>query len=186
MQLLTFTIAGQSYAIPSKRVIEVLPLVPARPIPGMPEYVAGLFTYRGQLLPLIDLGTRIAATPPPRRLSTRVIVVEFPADTPPDGSSHVGSSPIGTDGIELAPAGLARMGLVAENVISIRSVEEASSPLATMALPHAPYLGRILRLEGRTGTDATTVQLIDLERLLPEDLLRGLFPHSTTPSHAAE
>lgn len=170
MQLLTFTIAGQSYAIPSKRVIEVLPLVPARPIPGMPDYVTGLFTYRGQLLPLVDLGTRIAAAPPPRRLSTRVIVVEFPVE----------------NGIALAPTGLARMGLVAENVISIRSVEEASSPLATMALPHAPYLGRILRLEGRTGTDATTVQLIDLERLLPEDLLRGLFPHSTTPSHAAE
>lgn len=175
MQLLTFTIAGQSYAIPSKRVIEVLPLVPARPIPGMPEYVTGLFTYRGQLLPLVDLGTRIAATPPPRRLSTRVIVVEFP----------VGDVPV-ENGIDLPPAGLARMGLVAENVISIRSVEGSSSPLATMALPHAPYLGQILRLEGRTGTDATTVQLIDLERLLPEELLRGLFPHSTTPSHAAD
>ncbi len=186
MQLLTFTIAGQPYAIPSKRVIEVLPLVPARPIPGTPEYVTGLFTYRGQLLPLVDLGTRIAATPPPRRLSTRVIVVEFPAGTPPDANFPIGSGPGGTDGIEFAPAGLARMGLVAENVISIRSVEEAASPLATMALPHAPYLGQILRIEGRTGTDATTVQLIDLERLLPEDLLRGLFPHSTTPSHAAE
>lgn len=176
MQLLTFTIAGQSYAIPSKRVIEVLPLVPARPIPGMPEYVNGLFTYRGQLLPLVDLGTRIATSPPPRRLSTRVIVVEFPVD----------NLPVDSGGIDHPPTGLARMGLVAENVISIRSVEEASSPLATMALPHAPYLGRILRLEGRTGTDATTVQLIDLERLLPEELLRGLFPHSTTPSHAAE
>jgi chemotaxis-related protein WspB len=170
MQLLTFTIAGQPYAIPSKRVIEVLPLVPARPVPGMPGYVTGLFNYRGQLLPLIDLGTRIAAAPPPRRLSTRVIVVEFPAGA----------------GVEAGAAGLARMGLVAENVISIRSVEGESSPLATMALPHAPYLGRILRLEERTGTDATTVQLIELERLLPEELLRGLFPHPATPSHAAE
>lgn len=169
MQLLTFTIAGQSYAIPSKRVIEVLPLVPARPVPGMPNYVTGLFTYRGQLLPLVDLGIRIASATPPRRLSTRVIVVEFPAGVVVDG---------------VGPA-LARLGLVAENVISIRSVEGETAPLATMALPHAPYLGQILRLEGRSGTDATTVQLINLERLLPEELLRGLFPHSTRPSDAA-
>lgn len=170
MQLLTFTIAGQSYAIPSRRVIEVLPLVPARPVPGMPDYVSGLFTYRGQLLPLVDLGMRIAATPPPRRLSTRVIVVEFPAAVGPDGGE----------------AALARMGLVAENVISIRSVEGESAALATMALPHAPYLGRILRLEGRTATDVNAVQLIELERLLPQEMLRGLFPHPTTHSHAAE
>ena len=98
-----------------------------------------------------------------------MIVVEFPAV-------------VGVDGVGTT---LARMGLVAENVISIRSVEGDSAPLATMALPHAPYLGRILRLEGRSGTDATTVQLIDLERLLPEALLRGLFPHPTTPSDAA-
>lgn len=64
MQLLTFTIAGQSYAIPSKRVIEVLPLVPARPIPGMPEYVTGLFTYRGSCCP----SSIWARGSPPRRL----------------------------------------------------------------------------------------------------------------------
>ena len=33
MQLLTFSIAGEPFAIEARLVIEVLPLVPARPIP---------------------------------------------------------------------------------------------------------------------------------------------------------
>ena len=54
-----FLIAGPC-AIESRSVIEVLPLVPARPIPLMPDYVRGIFTYRGRLVPLIDLGRRFA------------------------------------------------------------------------------------------------------------------------------
>jgi chemotaxis-related protein WspB len=77
MQLLTFTVAGQVYAVESRVVIEVLPLVPARPIPHTPDFIRGIFTYRGGLVPLLDLGLRLAGRPPQERLSTRVIVVQF-------------------------------------------------------------------------------------------------------------
>ena len=149
MQLLTFTVAGQDYAVESRRVIEVLPLVPARPLPRMPEYVRGIFTYRGGLVPLVDLGLRLADRPPAERLSTRVIVVDLgvPAAGPPR-----------------------RLGLVAENVISIRSAEDADAVLPALDLEAAPFLGRMLRLGGRT------VQLIEVDRLLPADLAAGLFP----------
>lgn len=149
MQLLTFTVAGQDYAVESRRVIEVLPLVPARPLPRMPEYVRGIFTYRGGLVPLVDLGLRLADRPPAERLSTRVIVVDLgvPAGGPPR-----------------------RLGLVAENVISIRSAEDADAVLPALDLAAAPFLGRMLRLGGRT------VQLIEVDRLLPTDLTAGLFP----------
>jgi chemotaxis-related protein WspB len=149
MQLLTFTVAGQAYAIASRAVIEVLPLVPARPIPRTPDYVRGIFTYRGGLVPLVDLGRRLADRPPAERLSTRVIVVEFdlPADTR-----------------------RARLGLVAEDVIAICSAEEAEASLPPLGLAEAPYLGRILRLGDRT------VQLLDPARLLPDALAAGLYP----------
>ena len=149
MQLLTFTVAGQAYAVESRTVVEVLPLVPARPIPLTPAYVRGVFTYRGGLVPLVDLGERLVARPPQERLSTRVIVVEFrPAD---------GGTPL-------------RMGLVAENVIAIRAAEEAEAELPALDLPDAPFLGRIFRLPDGT------VQLIDPARLLPAELTAGLFP----------
>ena len=92
-----------------------------------------------------------AADGRPDRLSTRVIVVEFP--TPGPGDSH----PV-------------RLGLVADDVVSIRAAEEAEGSTPEMALPHAPFLGQVLRLGGQT------VQMIAVERLLPPDLLAGLFP----------
>jgi chemotaxis signal transduction protein len=142
MQILTFTVAGQPYAIPSRTVLEVLPLVPARPIPLLPPYVPGVFTYRGHLVPLVDLARRFE-TPPSepggrRRLSTRVIVVEFalpraPSDDQPDGPH---ASPV-------------RLGVVADNVVSVQTAS-ADESLPTMSGGQAPFLGRLLRLGGST------------------------------------
>jgi len=150
MQLLTFSVAGQAYAIEPRKVIEVLPLVTARPIPHTPDYVAGIFTYRGQLVPLVDLGRRLAAGPLVERLSTRVIVVEI--------AGRCGEA--------------RRLGLMAENVISICSAEEAEASLPPLEVRDAPFLGRILRIGGRT------IQMIAVEHLLPAEVSTGLFPEA--------
>ncbi|MFM8735980.1 MAG: chemotaxis protein CheW [Pirellulales bacterium] len=137
MQLLTFTIGGETYAVESRRVVEVLPLVPARPIPQTPPSVRGVFTYRGALLPLLDLATLFGVRPPAERLSTRVIVV--------DGDRR-------------------RTGLIAEDVISICSDTNAAASLAPLDATRAPFLGRILRIDGRT------VQLLEIDSLLPDEV----------------
>ncbi|NQW48881.1 MAG: chemotaxis protein CheW [Planctomycetes bacterium] len=150
MQLLTLTVEAEAYAIESRQVVEVLPLVPARPIPRMPDYVRGIFIHRGRLVPLIDLGLRLADHPPAALLSTRVIVVEYlPVQT---GADH---API-------------RLGIVAENVVSFCSDADAEAFLPGMHMPSAPYLGRLLRIGGRT------IQLIRVEHLLPGELVAGL------------
>jgi chemotaxis-related protein WspB len=110
-----------------------------------------VFTYRGALVPLVDLGRRLADNPPTERLSTRVIVVDY---LPPGGRPG-------------------RLGLVAENVISIVAAERAETSLPALELEAAPFLGRILRIDGRT------VQVVDVDRLLPAELAAGLFPTST-------
>ena len=156
MQLLTFTVAGQAYAVESRTVVEVLPLVPARPIPHTPAYVRGIFSYRGGLVPLVDLGLRLGGRPPAERLSTRVIVVEF---APPGGG------------------GPQRLGLVAENVIAIRAAEDAEAELPSLQVPDAPFLGRLWRLPDGT------IQLIDPARLLPADLAAGLRPSPAPVPH---
>lgn len=156
MQLLTFTVGGQDYAIESRRVIEVLPLVPGRPIPHTPDYVLGVFAYRGRLVPLLDLGRRIDGQPPAERLSTRVIVVEFV----PAGPHH----PAGSQ------TSAVRLGLVAENVIAIRAGTAGDTVLPQLDLPEALFLGPIFRIGDRT------VQLVRIEHLLPADLAAGLFP----------
>ena len=155
MQVLSFTIAGNAYAIESRQVIEVLPLVPARPIPLAPGYVRGMFTYRGHFVPLVDHARRLADGLLGERLSTRVIVVEFMS---PAAAEPAAPKPV-------------RLGLVAENVISICSAGDAAGAPA-MHLEEAPFLGRMLRIGGRP------VQMIVVERLLPPALLAGLFPEA--------
>ena len=151
MQLLTFTVAGEAYAIESRRVVEVLPLVRVRPIPHTPDYVRGIFTYRGRLVPLVDLGLRLGTGPLAERLSTRVVVCEFVIG---------GREP-------------QRLGIVAENVISICSAEDADASLPSLVFHDAPFLGKVLRISGRT------IQVLDGDQLLPTDVASGLFPLAT-------
>ncbi len=151
MQLLTFTVAGQTYAIPSRQVVEVLPLVTARPVPQTPAFVRGIFTYRGTLVPLVDLGLRFTGSPLAERLSTRVIVVEH-------GPVNPGGGP------------RLRLGVMAENVVSIRAAEDADAALPALQLSSAPYLGQVLRYGGET------VQVVAVDQLLPADLFTSLWP----------
>lgn len=151
MQILTFTVAGEAYAIESRRVVEVLPLVRVRPIPHTPDYVRGIFTYRGRLVPLVDLGLRLGTGPLQERLSTRVVVCE---------PAHQGGES-------------QRLGIVAENVISICSTEDADASLPALELRDAPFLGQVLRIGGRT------IQLLAVDQLLPTDVASGLSPLPT-------
>ena len=155
MQLLTFTIGGQAYAIESKKVVEVLPLVSTRPIPHLPDYLPGIFTYRGRFVPLVDLGLRINGSPLTRRLSTRVIVVEIGQQEP----AH-----------QAAASRLVRFGIMAENVVTIRSTGAEAGETAAKELAADAYLGRLLRLDGQT------VQMLLPEQVIPSDLLASLFP----------
>lgn len=159
MQLLSFTVGNEAYAIESRRVIEVLPLVAARPIPHMPTFLRGIFMHRGQFVPLVDLGWLVANHPLQERLSTRVIVVEY--------------SPAG----DPATQQTIRLGAVAENVLSLWNAADAEASLPALHAPSAPYLGRVLRLGGRT------VQLLDIEHLLPPALVADLIaPAPASPS----
>ena len=160
MQLLVFSVGAEHYAIESRRVVEVLPLVTARPIPRMPDSIRGIFTHRGRLVPLVDLGRLFAHGPLRETLGTRVIVVEF--------------SPAGGPAI--------RLGVMAENVLSLCSSVDAEATLPAMQPANAAALGRLLRIDG------STLQMIDVEHLLPPDILAGLLsgtPAATAASVAA-
>ena len=149
MQLLAFTVGAEDYAIESRRVIEVLPLVRARPIARMPDAVRGIFTHRGRLVPLVDLARLLTDHPLRETLSSRVIVVEF--STGPEDHRI-------------------RLGVAAENVLSLCSSDDAEASSPAMRSPDAPALGRLLRIGGRT------LQVLDVEHLLPPELIAGLIP----------
>lgn len=150
MQLLTFTIGSERYAIESRRVIEVLPLVPARPIPAAPADIRGVFTYRGRLVPMVDLGMRLAHTPVRARLSTRVMVVDCRTNA------------------AACQAAVPTLGIAAENVLGMRSMRDATSSLPPLRRPDAPYLDRLLRI------DDEIIQLVAVDQLLAPELIDSL------------
>lgn len=114
-------------------------MVKLKEVPHTPDYFAGLFNYRGVVVPVIDLRQLIQGCPCQMRLSTRIILVDyFKEDKTPT-----------------------IIGLIAERVTeAVRKSQDAFvSP--GLAMQDAPYLG------GFVMEDKEMIQYIDLD-LLPE------------------
>lgn len=75
--------AGLLMAIDARAVVEVLPPISCRPMPGTPGWVRGLFPYRGTLIPLVDATRLLGATPDSDRMANRVIVIKVTAGSVP-------------------------------------------------------------------------------------------------------
>jgi purine-binding chemotaxis protein CheW len=73
LDLLGFTMAGESYAIETSFVREVLRLSHFTALPGVPDFVVGVTNLRGEILPVFDL--RVFFGLPPKGLSDRSRVI---------------------------------------------------------------------------------------------------------------
>ena len=147
MLFLVFQLGKDRYAIDSRQVIEVLPLVNLKEIPRAPAGVAGVFDYHGTAVPLIDLAELALGKPSRKWMSTRIILVRY------DG--HPG---------ETHP-----LGLVAEQATETLRRNEEDFTDAGLAVSDTPYLGNVT-------TDAGgLVQRIEVQNLLSEDLRNRLF-----------
>jgi chemotaxis-related protein WspB len=144
---LLFDVAGQRYALDASRIVEVVPAVRLRTLPGTPAHVAGVFRYRGTMVPVIDVNQLLGGTPAAPRLSTRLVLVRYPA---PTGEDRV-------------------LGLLAERATDGLSELPGGTMPSGIATPEAPYLGPL-------ATDAGgTVQFVRVEHLLPDALRERLF-----------
>jgi chemotaxis-related protein WspB len=55
MLFLLFQLGSERYALDASRVVEVVPLLCLQRLPQAPPGVAGVFNYRGQPVPAVDL-----------------------------------------------------------------------------------------------------------------------------------
>ncbi|MBE9210050.1 chemotaxis protein CheW [Nostoc sp. LEGE 06077] len=139
MLMLLFYIGNNVYAIESSYVVEVIPRVTYREVHHVPNYVAGLFNYRGAIVPVIDLCQLIRGKSSQAYLSTRVFIVSYPAQES-DKLKYVG--------------------LMAERVI--KTVKKSASEFLASGIQtnEAPYLGKMIMDE------SGMIQHINLEHLL--------------------
>jgi chemotaxis-related protein WspB len=149
MLLLTFQAGAQTYGIDVRNVIQLAPYPACTPLPHAPAYIAGLATWRGQTLPVIDLSALLDGTPARPLLSTRLLIVDYPC---PKG----GTRPLG---------------LLAGKAVETIKQEEALCEPQKVAIPEAPYLN------GTAEHDGRLIQRLAVEELLPTSVQQLLFPN---------
>ncbi len=75
MLMLLFNLGDGQYAIPVSEVVEVTPNVILEQIARAPNYISGLFNYRGQHVPVIDLCQLILQQTCADNFTSRIILV---------------------------------------------------------------------------------------------------------------
>lgn len=140
MLMLVFYIGNDLYALDSSQVIEIIPRVILRKIYHAPDYVVGLFNYRGEIVPVIDLCHLIQGKPSLNHLSTRIIMVNYQ-----DQHNHRYC-----------------LGLMAERVTETLNKPDTELVNPAMMMDNATYLGEMIMDE------KGMIQRIRLEHLLSE------------------
>ncbi len=61
-EYLGFRVGSSSYALPVSMVREIVRATFVTPVPRAPEYVLGIASFRGRVVTIVDLGTRMGVT----------------------------------------------------------------------------------------------------------------------------
>ena len=157
MLFVLFKIGNDRYALEASRVIEILPLLELSRIPAAPKGVAGLFNYRGRPVPALDLSELALGSPAQERLSTRIIIVNYPD---------------GRGGEQL-------LGLIAENATEMLRKDASAFVDSGLQGTAPPYLGPVLMDE------RGIVKLVREQRLLSENVRDLLFTQTAMPRKTA-
>lgn len=147
MLFLVLQLGEERYAIEAGDIVEIVPFLRLRALPQAPPYAAGVFDYRGELVPVIDLQALVRGEPSRPLMTTRIVVVRHVDE---QGREH-------------------HLGLLTEDVVeTLRRNADEFEP-AGIEIGETPYLGPITR-------DARgLVQQIRVEQLLPAPVRRQLF-----------
>jgi purine-binding chemotaxis protein CheW len=75
VQLCTFRIGGEDYAIDIMRVREIIPPLPITPVPRAPASVEGVVRLRGEVIPVLDVRRRLGVPAAAPSAKTRFLLV---------------------------------------------------------------------------------------------------------------
>jgi chemotaxis-related protein WspB len=147
MMFLLFHLGKDRYVLEARHVIEVLPLVELKQLPEAPRGVAGIFNYRGRPVPAIDLSKLTLGQAGGERLSTRIIIINYPDES---GKFHP-------------------LGLIAERATEIIRRESRDFTQPGLKFGDTPYLGPVL------ADGQGVIQWVHDQRLLTDRVRDILF-----------
>jgi len=151
MLYVLFNLDKDRYVIRAKDVIEIIPLVKLNHIPKTPDYVAGMFSYRGTVVPVIDMRRLTESRELRNVMSTRIILVNYMVD---DSEDHV-------------------LGLIVEHATDTVSLNEDDFSESAVHVKDSPYMTKVVTDE------AGVIQGIDVKKILPEHVRKMIFARDT-------
>lgn len=80
MQVLTFNLGEEVFALEIRLVREVLEYTKITKVPNMPEYMLGVINLRGNVVPVIDLRNKFNMKNVDKTVNTAVIITEIVQD----------------------------------------------------------------------------------------------------------
>jgi chemotaxis-related protein WspB len=146
---LLLKIGHDTYALDARQIAHVLSLVHVAPLANAPRGLAGVFNYRGTLVPAVDLSAMRSTAPARPQFSTRVVLINYPHGT----STRL-------------------VGLIAEQATDV--IRRAPSEFVAPGLA-ATSAARGSVMDGRYGV----VQWIDAPALLTPEVRNNLFTAAT-------
>ena len=75
-QYLTFTLAGEMYAVGILNVKEIIEYGNLTEIPMMPSFIRGVINLRGAVVPVVDLAARFGGKPSDVQRRTCIVIIE--------------------------------------------------------------------------------------------------------------
>jgi chemotaxis-related protein WspB len=171
MLLLLFCLQEERYAIPSRQVLEIIPLVDLQPIHQSPSDIPGFFNYRGCIVPVIDLCQRLKGQSSRPHLSTRIILVDLQAKHRSDLGQPIEGQSRPAIG-ESAPTG-SILGLMAERVTDTIHSQDAGLLSRGLQVGDNPMLGNML--QDHQGL----IQVLNLSHILDDPQTAGVLGQGT-------
>ena len=83
IQVLTFDLHGETFALEAGLVREVLDLSPETAVPGAAPFVGAVINFRGRVIPLADLRLAFDLERAAPTIDSRIVVIEYELDGDP-------------------------------------------------------------------------------------------------------
>jgi chemotaxis-related protein WspB len=147
MLLLLFETSEGRFALDARDIVEVIPLLQAKKIPGAPGYVAGIINYRGMPVPVLDLCALGGGSPCRQYYSTRIVLVRYP----------------------MAEDDKRLIGLIAERATDVVACDESDIRSSGILLE------KTAEDEVADAGQEEIVQMFSVARMIPADVVCELF-----------
>ena len=137
---LQFSINDQRFAIATKTIAEITPMVELTRVPKTEPYIAGLYNYRGTMLPVIDVSKLLFDSEHDMRICTRILIMQNPSNL-----------------------NIQNVGLIVEQANKTISCDTSKFTEHKLSENMADYVGQIIHDE------QGEIQVVDIDKLIPAE-----------------